>query len=121
MRFVAGDALVAGDAHPGGDDAPAELVGVAVAEELVDARGGCEPGPGPDHDRDADGGEVLRAFVAVELTLSRGLAGDPEADEYGQVGGHVGNVVRRVAEQRYEPDRTAIASSTAPVAPARWR
>src|SRR5579863_1676520 len=54
----------------------------AVLDELADARIPGERRAGPDHDGDADAGQVLGPFQVVGVTLGGGPAGQPEAEEH---------------------------------------
>ena len=80
-------------------DPDAQVRGAAVPEQLADALQARERRAGPDDQGDADPGQVLGPLQAVGVALGRPAPGQPEAEEHHRAGGHVGQVVDRVAEQ----------------------
>src|SRR5271166_6144690 len=80
-QLVARDELVAEDADGRRGDAPADVTGSAMPEQLRDAFKTGDQSAAPNHHSHTYAGEVFGAFVAVGITLGGYLAGCPKPDE----------------------------------------
>jgi hypothetical protein len=100
VNFVSGDDLVADDPHQGGGERPSDVGRPPVVEQLEHALDCRERGARPDDQGDAHACEVLGPVVAVGKAITGGATGDPEVDEDGEAGRHVGQMVKRITEQR---------------------
>src|SRR4051794_28263336 len=101
VQLVAGDELVSQDADQRRGDTPADVSGRPVLQQLAKALHAGEGGARPNDNRDPDAGQVLGPLQAVWVPFTRSASGHPEADEYDETGGDIGQVVQRVSE---EPD-----------------
>jgi hypothetical protein len=70
-----------------------------AADELAVALERRQAGREPDHERDAQTGEILGAFVTVGIAVGRCLLADPEAEEHDSGRADIGEVVKGIAEE----------------------
>ena len=71
-EFVLANELISQDADCRGPDPPAEMVCGAVTQQFVDVFNAGHDGARPDHQDDADAGEVPFAFVPIRVGVGGG-------------------------------------------------
>jgi hypothetical protein len=79
-KLVAGHELIARDADRSGGDIRTDVVDAVMRDQLVHAFDAGEGCADPDHQGDAEAGEVLGSFQAVGVALAGAPAADPKAD-----------------------------------------